>query len=54
MVVSEFNLGAMIRKIERLYEVVVEQKRVLNPGVPEGRTLEWAGAESDSWAGAWR
>jgi len=51
--VSEFSLAAMIRRIERLYEVVVEQKRVLGSGVLGGRDFEWAGAAT-SQAPAWR
>lgn len=54
LAVSEFSLVAMIRKVERLYEVVVEQKRVLSRGIPAGQVLEWAGAESGSWAQGWR
>lgn len=54
LAVSEFSLVAMIRKVERLYEVVVEQKRVLSQGMPAGQVLEWAGAESGSWAQGWR
>ncbi len=51
--VSEFSLAAMIRRIERLYEVVVEQKRVLGPRVLGGQDIEWAGAAT-SQAAAWR
>lgn len=51
--VADFSLQAMIRKIERLYEVVVEQKRVLGSRALAGRDLEWAGAAT-SQAEGWR
>ena len=52
--VSEFSLAAMIGKIERLYAVVVEQKRIFGPGVLADLAMEPAGAASGSRAGGWR
>ena len=54
LAVAEFSLAAMIRKIERLYAVVFEQKRVFGRGVLAGRALEPAGAASGTWAAGWR
>jgi len=54
LAVSEFSLSAMIRKIERLYAVVVDQKRVFGSGVPAGRALQSAGAATGTWAEGWR
>ncbi|MDE2975034.1 MAG: glycosyltransferase family 4 protein [Gemmatimonadota bacterium] len=50
LAVSEFSLSSMIRKIERLYAAVVEQKRVLGPGVPAGQS---ARAATGTWAEGW-
>ncbi len=44
----------MIQRIERLYAVLVEQKRVWGSGVRAGRALEPAGAATGSRAEGWR
>ena len=54
LAVSEFSLAAMIGRIERLYAVLVEQKRVWGSGVRGGRALEPAGATTSLRAEGWR
>ena len=54
LAVADFSHSAMMEKIERLYNAVVEEKRTSGAGVLERRASGRAGAAASSRAQGWR